>query len=61
MTFKLDSLAVQFVQGTTPVRELVSEALTIEYLDHWIDQHKDGWQGPSGAFARLMCRVIQTI
>lgn len=61
MTFKLDSLAVQFVQGNAPVRQLVSEALTVEGLDYWIDQYKEGWLGASGAFARLMARVIQTI
>jgi hypothetical protein len=61
MTHKLDSLSELYSQGTTPVRELVAAALVDPNLDYWIDQHKDGWLGNSGKFARTLARVLQTI
>jgi hypothetical protein len=61
MTHNLDSLAIHYSQGTKSVRELVAAALIDPDLDYWVDQHKEGWLGINGKFARTIARVLQTI
>ena len=61
MSATLSELALYWNTATTDRLSLriVSYALLNPDLDDYIDQHKEGWIGVDGKFARILARVRQ--
>jgi hypothetical protein len=56
-----EDLAQDYAREPERARQLVAWALLIPGIDTFIDQHKDGWQGVNGEFARILARVNEAM
>lgn len=48
-------------KNTVLQRQILGMALLDTKLDRFIDQHKDGWLGQEGEFARVLARVLNQL
>lgn len=60
---KIQQLALTFNVTTDErsKRELVASALVDPTVDDYIHEHKEGWVGPYGPFARVLARVMYAL
>ena len=61
--YKLNKYAIDYKFSKDPqtIRNAISLAIVDPKVDEFINMHKDGWQGTSGEFARVLCVCLMAV